>query len=460
MNLADWALPVAGLNVLPSHYSEADYYAAPDGEWVRTYPVYFPGLEPDGYWDMIQKKKPEPLITPGARTAAEWISAGKQVFQEIDAPGLRSTDPQLIAVLRSAAGFSSRGGHPQRDGTVMSLRWVPTSKGLALGLQDCGTCHSRVMPDGSILHGAQYNDPFDGVLGQLVSKASVFFFPGDTPGMAAWRHFGVPWVSDDIHEGLKGMTRAQINAVEASNPVGTIARFNGSPYYPTQVPDLIGIKDRKYIDHTATHQLRGPADLMRYAAVVSCCDSAEFGSHRLLPGQKILYKIPDHLAFALAQYVFSLEPPANPNMGDPRAVAGKQVFEREACGSCHTPPLYTNNKLTLATGYKPPDNHPNKADIMPVSVGTDPNLALKTRKGTGLYKVPSLKGIWYRGLLSHDGSVATLEDWFDPARLREDYVPTGFKGYNVTRRAVPGHEFGLTLSPEDKVALIAFLRTL
>ncbi len=97
---------------------------------------------------------------------------------------------------------------------------------------------------------------------------------------------------------------------------------------------------------------------------------------------------------------------------------------------------------------------------MSVSVGTDPGLALKTRKGTGFYKVPSLKGVWYRGLLSHDGSVATLEDWFDPARLRDDYVPTGFKGYNVTRRAVPGHEFGLKLSAADKAALIAFLRTL
>jgi len=36
-----------------------------------------------------------------------------------------------------------------------------------------------------------------------------------------------------------------------------------------------------------------------------------------------------------------------------------------------------------------------------------------TRKGTGYYKVPSLRGLWYRGPYEHDGSVATLEDWFD-----------------------------------------------
>jgi hypothetical protein len=27
----------------------------------------------------------------------------------------------------------------------------------------------------------------------------------------------------------------------------------------------------------------------------------------------------------------------------------------------------------------------------------------------------------------HNGSVATLEDWFDPKRLDDDYVPTGHK---------------------------------
>jgi hypothetical protein len=44
--------------------------------------------------------------------------------------------------------------------------------------------------------------------------------------------------------------------------------------------------------------------------------------------------------------------------------------------------------------------------------------------------------------------------------LRDDYVPTGFKGYGVNTRAVKGHSFGLNLSAEDRRALIAFLKTL
>jgi len=39
-------------------------------------------------------------------------------------------------------------------------------------------------------------------------------------------------------------------------------------------------------------------------------------------------------------------------------------------------------------------------------------------------------------------------------------VPTAFRGYGVTTRAVKGHEFGFSLTPEERTALIAFLKTL
>jgi hypothetical protein len=60
----------------------------------------------------------------------------------------------------------------------------------------------------------------------------------------------------------------------------------------------------------------------------------------------------------------------------------------------------------------------------------------------------------------HNGSVATLEDWFDARRLSDDYVPTAFDGVGGKARAVKGHTFGLGLWPSDRRALIAFLRTL
>ena len=48
--------------------------------------------------------------------------------------------------------------------------------------------------------------------------------------------------------------------------------------------------------------------------------------------------------------------------------------------------------MTLADGFTPPKDVPATLDVMPISVKTDPGLALETRTGTGCYKVPSLKG--------------------------------------------------------------------
>ena len=59
--LAEWATPVAGLNVRPTHILAKEYYSL-SVENLRTYPVYFPGREPEGYWDMLQHIGPKPLI--------------------------------------------------------------------------------------------------------------------------------------------------------------------------------------------------------------------------------------------------------------------------------------------------------------------------------------------------------------------------------------------------------------
>jgi len=88
--LADWATPVAGLNIRPGHFSEEEYYRAPVDN-LRTYPVYYPGREPEGYWEMLQKVGPKPLIEPETlKTEADWIRAGKRVFEEYDIPAFRT----------------------------------------------------------------------------------------------------------------------------------------------------------------------------------------------------------------------------------------------------------------------------------------------------------------------------------------------------------------------------------
>jgi hypothetical protein len=187
---------------------------------------------------------------------------------------------------------------------------------------------------------------------------------------------------------------------------------------------------------------------------------AEDGRTRPLPTDPRLSRYTDEQLYALALFVYSLKPPPNPHPLDAAARRGASVFEEEGCGRCHSPPLYTNNRLTPADGFDPPRRHDTLYRLSGRRVGTDPTLTMGTRRGTGYYKVPSLKGVWYRGPFFHDGALATLEDVFDPARLDAGYVPTGFRGVGVEHRAVPGHRFGLALSAAERADLIAFLKTL
>jgi hypothetical protein len=54
----------------------------------------------------------------------------------------------------------------------------------------------------------------------------------------------------------------------------------------------------------------------------------------------------------------------------------------------------------------------------------------------------------------------SLEEMFDPARVKPDYTPRGWTVPGVTTRPVVGHTFGLSLNAEDRIALLAFLRNL
>ena len=461
--LRDWATPIAALNVRPGHFSEQEYYRAPIDN-LRTYPVYYPGREPAGYWEKLHTIGPQPLVEPAALgTPDDWIRAGRRVFEEYDVPGFRVFDSEVVASARRADTFAGSAVKARADGTLPDLRWVPTARGLALSLVNCASCHVREMPDGTLQHGAPSNEHASPTGRLRIGRwgASPIELTGDTPSTAVWRSWAVPWIADDIHEAIKTLPRPGPLFGSAAGP-GMFPRWNGSAYYPTKIPDLVGIKDRKYIDHTATHQHRGPVDIMRYAALVTYSDSSDFGPHRMLTDEqrRIPFRAPDEAFYALTMYLYSLQPPSNPHRSDPRIAAGQKIFERERCAGCHTPPLYTNNKLTLARGFTPPPEHKRFLDIMNVSVDTDPNLALKTRKGTGYYKVPSLKGVWYRGRYLHDGSLTTLEEMFDSPRLRDDFVRTGFAPLGKKMAAVEGHPFGLKLSPDERAQLIAFLRSL
>ncbi len=469
--LADWATPLAGLNVRPTHISPEQYYSLPV-ENLRTYPVYLAGREPAGYWQMLNAVGPQPMIEPARlKSEADWIEAGRVVFEQMDHSHLRTYDAKFIeAARRGESAF------PRADGTAANLRWVPTKEGVALGFPNCSNCHVARLSDGTSVNGASllaFPQERTGPPGpSLINKVQLAkgYIDGGSPihaggpiGLRLYQAFGVPWNGSDPHIKLKTATQVDYNEWFAAGlRGGALPRWNGSFLYPAKIPDIIGVKDRKYIDHTGTHLNRGIGDLMRYAALVSWAETTDFGPHEMLgqTAERPTSRRSDEVLYALALYLQFLKPPHNPNPVNENSAAGEKIFKREGCSSCHVPPLYTNNKLTLALGFEPRKDHPATLDVLPISVGTDPGLALNTRKGTGYYKVPSLKGVWYRGHYLHDGSVASLEEMFNPERLNESHVPEGYSPPGVKNRAIKGHEFGLKLKADERIQLIAFLRTL
>jgi hypothetical protein len=473
-------VPLANPIGSPKHPPADYYYRIPVAPIYRTYLVYAPGREPTGYFDRLKQTAPEIIWDdaghrPALATEADWIRAGELVF---DAPVQTGTGAFTVEDVRSPEWWAKVGWAAAADGTLPIARYVVREKGtVALETLACANCHTRLMPDGTIVKGAQGN--------YAIGRANNLRLREAAKGPnadAAWRQqrvtlrgtFATPWLNPDPFSRLETMSFQQyIDEVQGAYPAGVIPRHRGSPFNPIQVPDLIGVKDRRYLDHTGLQNHRSIGDLMRYAAmnrgIMNGGDAlanhngffpGDVPRFTQLPDASTRSRYSDNQLYALSMYLYSLQPPKNPNRFDDLAARGQRVFQREGCVGCHTPPLYTNNKLTPADGFTIPADHRQKYDILPVSVGTDPDLTLRTRRGTGYYKVPSLKGVWYRSMFGHSGWCATLEDWFDPRRVRDDYVPTGWKPYDRRTYAVKGHEFGLKVSDEDRRVLIAFLKTL
>lgn len=460
----------------PKHASADYYYKIPIRPIYKSYPAHAPGQEPPGYIEWLNQQEPVLVwgdangkrAEPPLKTESDWIKAGEIVFDS----------PIMFAPLLSgetAIEMNRVGPMPLTAAGVDPFdNYVIREKGkVEVAFGGCSDCHIRVMGDGSVIRGGQGNKPIDHFIAFLLR--GQFEAAKDKQPFLAFTRLGeralfeVPWLKLSDQPDYNRMSLEEIAATHAAIPPGLFARERTSALYPPHIPDLIGAKDRRYLDATGLQQHRSIGDLMRYAALNQGGDDlasydgfipADLPNFKKLPDPARQSRYSDEQLYALALYIYSLQPPPNPNKFDALAARGKEVFNEEGCARCHTPPLYTNNKLTPAQGFTPPPDAFKTYSILHESVGTDPNLALKTRRGTGYYKVPSLKGIWYRSMFSHDGSCATLEDWFDPKRLNDDYVPTGFKGYGVKSRAVKGHEFGLDLSEEDRKALIAFLKTL
>jgi hypothetical protein len=452
-------LPLAQRDRTPRHLSSEEYYKLKVRPIYRSYPAYAKGQEPAGYLESLKQKDPEIIFdATKLRTKEDWIEAGRLVFESD------------ILFRPAPATQPAAGDLPwpvSREGVLpffpAGFRYYIRRKGvLEGGGNSCTGCHTRVMSDGSLLEGAQGLPDVPSTEARL---RAILDQPEDAfrrRQNSLWVNFGTPWIQSR-EEFDRVMTREEIARRAAPARPGVFARQGTSSAYPPHIPSLIGIQDLRYLDSTGLVRNRSIGDIMRYAITNQGLDTlAHYGDFQPAPGVTLFSgdegtRYSDEQLYALALYLTSLKPPPNPNPVNDRSRHGEMLFRQQGCSGCHTPPLYTNNKLTPAAGFKVPDDLRKTDDILNVSVGTDPTLTMQTRRGTGFYKVPSLRGVWFRTGFGHGGWAATLEEWLDPTRLKEDYVPNGF---HLGPGPIKGHEFGLQLAPDDKRDLIAFLKTL
>ena len=192
------------------------------------------------------------------------------------------------------------------------------------------------------------------------------------------------------------------------------------------------------------------------------------------------------------RFITERQPPRYPFAIDKElAIRGKQVFAAQSCDSCHARDGQRVGKVipVSAAGL---DTDRHRLDMWTKEAADKYNAFAKgyswgfnnLRKVVPEgYQAVLLDGLWLRAPYLHNGSVPSLTDLLAPvdARPRKflrgydvyDSVKVGFVSEGAEARRVgyeydtslpgnsnQGHTFGTQLSPDDKRALIEFLKTL
>jgi cytochrome c553 len=312
------------------------------------------------------------------RTQAEWVALGERVFFELP----MTTAPSVGRALRHGVDLRDY-GVLVHDGAYVGVRLAQID-GQTRVVVTCASCHASIGADGAP-SGVRANRDYD------FARLRI-----DHGGA---NELSLVDETDPSELAKLGPGRSDVQRDRTFNPYA--------------FPDFGGIVDVPYLHHTANWYHRGTASLAIRIETV-------YQSHGQLASRR-----PRVLMWALAEYLRSLPPPPALAGPSPASERGRAVFAGEGCDACHTPPLYTSTE------------RPTLAEI-----ATDPAAGQSPIRGSGHWRVPSLRGVAGNGPYLHDGSVPTLEQLFDPEREQ------------------PGHRFGLELDDAVRADLLAFLATI
>ena len=285
VEMAALQLPLADSTASPKQVSSDYYYRIPIRTIYKNYPVYAPGQEPAGYLEWLKQQEPASAFDTGAlKSEADWIHAGELVFSSPISYG----DIAQISDVRNSEWYEKLRVPATKDGTLPWFSYVIREKGkVELGTISCAMCHTRVMSDGTVVKGAQGNFPFERAAALTANNFTIERLLGFERSF-----FGAPWIKPDPLDDIAKMSLEKLAGMHTAIPPGVMARHGTNPLFPPQIPDLIGIKDRKYLDHTGLQLHRSIADMMRYAALNQGADNlASYGG--FIPGTKDFRTLPD-----------------------------------------------------------------------------------------------------------------------------------------------------------------------
>ena len=355
-------------------------------------PAWNPTSRPLGPDDVaaLQAGKPVrvgavPRLWDGQRpsTMDGWVALGRSVFFRYPLRPEVSAEHALAIGTASALGVE-RGP----EGSVPGLVAYTDIDGLQRVGMTCALCHSA-MHDGELVVGRARRTLDYGAM-RLAYEHRV----GDVDVRLAARMSS--W----------GPGRADITEDDDEDPVA--------------IPDLWGLRELRHLTQAATIVHDSPLAL----ALRQETQMLHANGERVRP--------PRELAWALAMFLYSLEPP-------PRTAAelghGAGLFDAH-CSSCHS------------------DGSGSGKPVGARRVGTDAALADGKARGTGQYRPAPLLAVSDAAPYLHTGEVATLADLLDPVRLEASY-DRGLHGPGP----IPGHPFGTDLPAADRGALVAWLQT-
>jgi hypothetical protein len=149
------------------------------------------------------------------------------------------------------------------DGKLPFYRYVVRTKGrVEVSWLSCAMCHTRVLPDRTVVKGAQGNFPFGKALAYDTRKVNVPFVARTFELML----YGAPWLRPDPPADLGKKSVEDIAAAHALVPPGVLARHGSGVWSPVQVPDLIGMMLAGHSDSARAPSKRQPSRLPNRAS--------------------------------------------------------------------------------------------------------------------------------------------------------------------------------------------------